>query len=102
MKLLTKAILNKLPKLYSTENTPDPIVVCKFFTPDANFTWYVLEYDGEDIFFGLTIGFEPELGYFSLSELKTIRGRFGLPIERDMWFEPTPLSKVKQLERIPA
>lgn len=29
----------------------------------------------------------PELGYVSLSELATVRGQFGLPIERDRSFE---------------
>ena len=28
----------------------------------------------------------PELGYVSLSELQTVRGRLGLPIERDLHF----------------
>ena len=64
----------------------------KFFTPDSNWTWYASEFDGEDIFFGLVAGFEIELGYFSLSELKEARGPLGLPIERDRFFEPTDLA----------
>ena len=40
---------------------------------------------------------EVELGYFSLSELKGIRGKYGLPVERDRFFEPTRLSAVKTL-----
>jgi hypothetical protein len=39
----------------------------------------------------------PELGYFSLSELQSIRGAFGLPVERDMYFTPTPLSEIEKL-----
>jgi len=42
-------------------------------------------------------GLEVELGYFSLSELTGIRGAFGLPVERDLSFEPTRLSEVKTL-----
>lgn len=35
----------------------------------------------------------PELGYVSLAELETVRGPFGLPVERDQWFEADrPLS----------
>jgi len=30
---------------------------------------------------------EPELGYVSLHELAAIRGKLGLPIERDLHFE---------------
>jgi hypothetical protein len=107
---LTQALRTSLPALYSQENTPDPRVVCKFFTPDAGWTWYVIEgspvdangyYDTDKpkvdfLFFGLVSGLEVELGYFSLSELKRVRGKFGLPIERDLYFEPTRLSEVKK------
>ena len=53
------------------------------------------EFDGEDLFFGLVDGFEKELGYFSLSELASVKGACGIGIERDKWFDPTPLSKLK-------
>ena len=29
---------------------------------------------------------EPELGYVSLAELRTVRGKLGLPLERDLHF----------------
>jgi len=93
MELLTKAILNKLPKLYSQENVADPIAQVKFFTPDSSWTWYATEFDGVDRFFGKVIGHETELGYFSLAELKSIKGRWGLKIERDMHWSPKPLSQ---------
>ena len=53
MKLLTQEILSKLPKLYSAENEEDPMVWCKFFTPDSSWTWYGMEFDGKDLFSGL-------------------------------------------------
>jgi len=96
MKLLTKEIERKLPKLYETENESDPTAHVKFFTPDGNWTWYATEYDGEDRFFGLVQGHEDELGYFSLSELKRVRGLLGLPVERDILFRATPLSDVRR------
>jgi hypothetical protein len=95
MKLLTEEIRKTLPPLYSRENTKDPIVLVKFFTPWTSWTWYAIEFDGEDIFFGLVDGFEKELGYFSLSELESITGPAGLQIERDLYFSPTPLSQLK-------
>ncbi len=95
MQLLTPELKEQLPPLYSQEQESDPVVYCKFFTPDAQWTWYALEFDGEDIFFGYIIGFEAELGYFSLSELESVRGPWGLPIERDVWFQPCRLSDVK-------
>jgi hypothetical protein len=97
VKLLTKEIEGKMPKLYSQENVADPVVRVKFFTPDSNWTWFATEGErkGEDyLFFGRVDGFESELGYFALSELEAARGPLGLAIERDAWFTPKPLSEV--------
>ena len=94
MKLMTADLRTQLPQLYSQEEVDDPKAIAKFFTPDSNWTWYATEFDGKDTFFGLVDGFEKELGYFSLKELESIRGAFGLPIERDLWFEQTPLSEI--------
>ena len=96
MKLMTKEILRKLPKLYSQDNVKDPMVQVKFFDPCGSFTWYAVEYDGKDVFFGKVVSSlcpEGELGYFSLTELTEIKGQFGLGIERDLYFEPKPLSE---------
>ncbi len=95
MKPLTKEKRRKLPPLYSTEHEKDPVAVVKFFTPWTNWTWYAVEFDGEDTFFGLVEGLETELGYFSLSELESVRGPGGLTIERDRWFEPTPVRELR-------
>ena len=97
MMLLTKQLQEQLPSLYTCENTKDPMVIVKFFAPWTNWTWYGIEFDGQDRFFGFVVGQEKELGYFSLSELKWIDGPFGLKIERDLYFEPQPLSEVKKL-----
>ena len=94
MPLLTQANRKALPPLGHTEGAEDPVASVKFFTPDSNWTWYAVEFDGEDRFFGLVDGFEKELGYFSLSELESVTGPLGLKIERDMYFDPTPLSKL--------
>jgi hypothetical protein len=94
VKLLTADLRKRIPPLYSQESNPDPIVVCKFFTPGSSWTWYVLEFDGDDQFFGFVVGHFPELGYFSLRELESVRGPYGLPIERDLWWTPVRLSKV--------
>lgn len=83
MKLLTQEIKKKIPKLYEGDGT----AYVKFFHPLSNWTWYATEFDGEDIFFGLVNGFEKEMGYFSLSELKSVKVK-GLGIERDMYFKP--------------
>jgi hypothetical protein len=95
MNLLTKALRRKLPALYATEHTKDPMVWVKFFYPDASWTWYGIEFDGKDLFFGFVDGFEPELGYFSLSELQQTRGKLGFRIERDLDFTPCRLSELR-------
>jgi hypothetical protein len=47
------------------------------------------------LFFGYVVGLEPELGYFSLSQLAEARGALGLPVERDRSFTPCRLSEVE-------
>ncbi len=121
MKLLTKALMRQIPMLYSTEETPteDKIVQVKFFTPDAGWTWFVFEAaavtkEGDEItlkdaigradiqdilFFGFVKGLEREWGYFNFNELKTVRGKFNLPIERDLWFKPQRWGDVPDWEK---
>ena len=55
--------------------------------------------DGDDIFFGLVSGLAVELGYFSLDELKSVKGPLGLPIERDLHFETTSLQELLKCHR---
>lgn len=93
--LLTEQIRKKLPRLYECEiQGLNAVAQVKFFTPDSSWTWYATEFDGEDVFFGLVVGHEAELGYFSLSELLSIRGPLGLPIERDLYYVPKPLKEL--------
>lgn len=65
----------------------------KLFTPDAGCTWLLSEVDPEDpdIAFGLCdLGMGcPELGSVSLSEIAALRGKRGLPVERDLYFQAT-------------
>ncbi|MFO1003477.1 MAG: DUF2958 domain-containing protein [Planctomycetaceae bacterium] len=87
---------DRIPALYATEDSADPTAMLKFFTPDSSWTWFLTEFDpSERLCFGLVIGHERELGYFSLAELETLRGPMGLPVERDLSFQPTPLSQCK-------
>jgi hypothetical protein len=94
-KLLTKALLKKLPPLGATEGQGmEALALVKFFYPDFSWTWYGVEFDGEDLFYGLVDGFDVELGYFSLKELQENRGKLGLPVERDQWFQPVTLREL--------
>jgi hypothetical protein len=87
MKLLTKEIEERFEKIGSQKNIKDPQIVVKFFDPTGSWTWYATEYDrNTKTFFGLVHGHEKELGYFSLEELESVKGAFGLGIERDRYF----------------
>ena len=100
MKLLTKSITEQLlrnGKIRSAldeqgEADPDFLPVVKLFTPDAHCTWLLAELDPDDpdIAFGLCdLGMQcPELGSVRISELESVCGRLGLPVERDRYFEP--------------
>lgn len=71
---------------------PEHKPVVKLFTPDANCTWLLSELDPDepDIAFGLCdLGMQcAELGSVRLSEIMSLRGAFGLPVERDRFFDP--------------
>ena len=93
-KLLPPEIRAALPPLGGTSEQSDPIAQVKFFYPDFGWTWYGIEFDGTDIFYGLVFGFEREFGTFSLAELLANRGKLGCPIERDFGFHPSPVSEL--------
>ena len=97
MELISKEIKNQIPKLYETEDLKNPIVYVKLFLD--GWTWYITELsiDG-DICFGYVVSpFGSELGYFSLQEIQEVKGSLGIGVERDLYFKPTPLSKIKKV-----
>ena len=100
MKLLTKAIEKAFTKQGYTgdKEAKDVKAIARFFNPNGSATWYATEFDPiTRNFFGYVNLGDPqcaELGYFNLDELQSIRTRFGLGIERDMWFEERTLEDV--------
>lgn len=98
MKLLTKALLKRFSEVGSQEESADPLVIAKFFNPTGAGTWYATEYDPESKeFFGFVSIFgdhNDEWGYFSLTELENYKGKFGLGIERDLYFGEKRISEV--------
>ena len=95
--LLPDDIRAKLPKLYETDGQGmDAQALVKYFLPGTQWTWYATEFDGKETFFGLVVGFEAELGYFTLTDLQDARGAFDLPMERDLYFDPTTLGELKR------
>lgn len=93
MKLLTKRLIEKFPKLYANEdkNPADIPVIAKIFNPRGSGTWYLTEYDGEDIFFGLCCIHEAELGYVSYNDLIDIGY-----LERDLYWKGSLADAMKR------
>ena len=100
---IPKAILKKTPALYATDEVAgaDKVAQFKIFDPSGRLTIYVVEAgpDGDDTrLFCYTVSpLGPdcdEWGYASLKELQSVRNRFGLPLERDLWFTPTKMSEI--------
>ena len=96
MELIPQEIKELIPKLYETEKQNDPVAYIKLFLD--GWTWYITELSiDNNICFGYVISpFESELGYFSLNEIKSIKGTLGLSVERDLSFKPTKLSTIKK------
>jgi len=103
MRLLTREIRERLPPLYAQDDKGGKAVVyLRLFTPDSQWTWHLTEgspitEDGREVdfqFFGLVEGQCKELGYVLLSELETVRGPTGQPIERDLYWEPRTLEEI--------
>lgn len=93
-----------IPAMYETKSIPaaEKIVHIRLFTPDSSWTWYITEYDPKsDLAFGYAYdaGYPDgaEWGYIPIGEMRTARGHYGLPVERDLHFSPTPFGKIREL-----
>jgi len=73
----SKERLDRIPRLYETENTPleNKEIHLHFFIGGCD--WYIAEFDGEDTFFGYAIlnqdHLNAEWGYISFQELREIK-----------------------------
>ena len=99
MELIPQEIKELIPKLYETEEQNDPVAYIKLFLD--GWTWYITELSiDNNICFGYVISpFESELGYFSLNEIKSIKGSLGLGVERDLSFKPTALAIIRKAKK---
>ena len=103
MKLFTKEILKRLPKLGTTSelSMSEVTVQAKLFNPMGAHTWYLIEYDPESkiahAFCNLGDPQMAEIGDVSITELEELRLPLGLGIERDIHFEPRNLKEIYDL-----
>jgi hypothetical protein len=100
MKIFTKEILRRLPRLEETAELPieKQTVQVKLFG-GAACSWYITSYnpDTNEAFGFVNLGdyINAELGMIDMNELLAIRfPPFGLHIERDLYFKPMPLKEV--------
>ena len=95
-----KEDLGKIPRLYETENISlkDKIIHIHFFLGGCD--WYIVEYDGEDLFWGYAIlnndAGNSEWGYISYRELIELNV-CGMEVDRDLYWE---LKSAREIHKI--
>ena len=83
---------DRIPSIDEARLADKPVALVKLFDPCGSWTWYIAGYDADTRrAWGLVDGFESEIGTFDMAELVAIRGRFGLPIERDLHWTARPV-----------
>lgn len=97
----SKAMLARVPGFYETEGKrlEDKVVHEHFFIFGCD--WYVVEYDGDDRFFGYAILNEDyimaEWGYFSRSELWGMVTENGFEIDGDRHWKKRRAVEVRKI-----
>ena len=104
MQLMTKELEKRFKEVGNQENVDfkEKLIIAKYFNPTGAGTWFATEYNPEDkTFFGYASIFgdhNDEWGYFSLDELESVRGMFGLGIERDLYFGEKKAGEVELIQ----
>lgn len=97
MQLLPPSLEKEFKKIWNQNNVEDPIVVAKYFHPFSQRTWYATEYDPDtNNFFGFVAWDYWERWYFNKKEMEQLLFAW-LHIERDLYWEPTPFSIIKDV-----
>lgn len=98
-----KRRLEKIPKLYETENikSKDKLIYLHFFIFSCD--WYIAEYDGNDLFYGYAIlngDLEcAEWGYISFDELRSINvNGVEVDCELESIWRVRPASEIEKIQ----
>jgi hypothetical protein len=97
MELLSDELKTRLPPLLSQEAADEATIYARYFLPETDWNWYVMEGESEDedfLFFGFVTGLESEFGHFLLSELQSIHSLAGETVQRDLSFIEGKLTDV--------
>ena len=96
-----KTTAAKIPALYTTDQTPtaDKIAHLHYFVGGAD--WYIVELDPDtSIAFGWAEVLPGcgEWGYIDLRELADVVAQGWFRVERDLHWEPTPVSEIERIK----
>jgi hypothetical protein len=98
----TKETLDKIPRLYETENIPlqEKLIHLHFFIGGCD--WCIAEFDGEDIFWGFVIlnddFVNAEWGYVSFNELREIKIDGWLEIDCEINWKARKASEIERIK----
>ena len=100
----TREELDRIPRLYQTEDIPlkDKLIYLHFFIGSCD--WFIAEYDGEDLFWGYAIlngdHDMAEWGYISFTEMKEVKIRGWLEIDRDINWQIRKASEIDLIRNL--
>jgi hypothetical protein len=95
--LIPASVLATIPPLFAQEQHDDHTVYAILEARSVGWTWYLVEYDGQDECFGFVCGIEDEWGYFALSDIADLCDVWGQPLVTWRPCQPMPLSQARHL-----
>lgn len=105
LQLLPEKSAKRIPALGSNQSIllEDKTALVKFLCPDLSWRWYIIEYDGDNTFFGIVMAGEQAIaGQFTLSELESLEfpgsDNDESGVEFDEHFRPTTLRELVKTE----
>jgi hypothetical protein len=96
--------LDRIPRLYQTEDVPlaDKLIHLHFFIGGCD--WFIAEFDGSDLFWGYAIlnndHMNAEWGYMSFTEMKEVKIRGWLEIDRDINWQIRKASEIDLIRNL--
>ena len=96
--LLPQSIAKELPSLSELEHESDPLVRVRWNTLDASRTWFVVGYDPAARLCHGLVDADGSMTRccFDVEDAHTVASRVGTYVERDLSWEPVPLSRLER------
>jgi hypothetical protein len=104
MELITETLRKRFETIGDQSEDSDPLVIATFFNPCGRAVWFATEYSPDTKnCFGYVSGLSPggdEWGYFSITELESLRLALNLRIERNIHFIECRFSSLNLKEKL--